>query len=665
MDTFCSLQAGVSISRKQAAFEIHRNLACSDRGMTQLLLAYHFPNVDLKEYDVDVCAWMMSQPSLKASTGYADWLKAFPVWRQSGLFYPLALAATYMPDLHSWLPSEVHSSHVARAFAGCLQALRDPSLDHVSHLSSLAVAWASDNTGAAHILSGIMDRLAVLMGVKSNGNPHCPDGGFTLQHALDAFPTSLGDSMHESNFLWWHQARSAIEATFPPSLLCAPLVRPKRASWGHKQLTLEVACHPGQVNPVVVRFVEFELGVVYPSHGGATPMDCIHTYSPCHGKECLAQQTSFRVQDVIWRLGEIMLSPEVASCMMMAPRQAQSRVNPQVVLDAMCSLFVPFNSTPMEVNPGYLEKMALLDASIPAVLTYEFSQTQTAVMWRVDLPSRGIVYMGSGAEVNPAAESQHHLRKILVNSKSCNARHVGGIHSSQSRVDEGVLRGCIRTFASLELGDHPSNLILVKSEDENMGMGYCGEKLFSTPITSTTLAESLACFALCPPSRVTACPLGSSCSWKEGGIDPRYAEKQLGENGFRYRDWVAMHVGKGGTQQSRLASHAIEFDNIHATLIPWVDTENNNEVRWVRVMSSLPVDSRTIVGRTLRQGIESRFLHDLRMLPTPTLDGQTTNTKVERCNAELYVNGPNQVSIAYAPTGDTRLQFMYFDLQCP
>jgi hypothetical protein len=665
--SFSESQMGTPMSKERATFEFHKRLVCSDRDLTSLLLLQHFPNMSCREYDVDVCAFMLSRCN---SMHYDQWLSAFPCWRDSGLFFPMALSAVYMPQLGSWLPEEKQDTTFAITLQNCLNSLGRPSLDHVAPLKTLAAVWAADTTGSAQIVAVTLDRIAVLMGIKSNGSR---PGEFDLSTALAAFPRSFGDpdaGMHESNYHAWHSLRSVVEATFPPSLLLAPCVRPKRPTWGYNQLTLEIANVDGFLPSA--RFAEGVLQLVQPESADnplivRVDRSAISAFSPVFNRDCLLNQTSFRIQDVLWRLGEIVTSPDVAACMLYPMAAMANLVGaPAVYSHPTLAMLVDRNtllnrmaglsSSLKTVDAHYQAFTKALEATVPPVFVTHFPETQSILMWRLDIPSRAIIYMGTGAEVSPAAESQHHLHKVLVNSK-VQQRPVGGIVQIQPRSDESALRECLCHFAATDLAGHPSNTVLVKagdahsSDDDDIGSRQ------TMPISCTTLAESVACFALCPPSKLNRTPLGGSCAWKENGIDPRYAERQQAENGARYRDWVAMHAGRGGTQQSRLASHFVEYDSIYTTKMPWI--QEDKSVNWVNVSSTAPPESKTLQGKTLRQAVESRFLHDLRMLPSHT---QLSRPKIERSNAEIYTaNGGTKVAIAYAPSGQDKLDFIAFE----
>lgn len=117
-----------------------------------------------------------------------------------------------------------------------------------------------------------------------------------------------------------------------------------------------------------------------------------------------------------------------------------------------------------------------------------------------------------------------------------------------------------------------------------------------------------------------------------------------------------MHVDEQGTQQSRLASHTVNFDRLYITKLPWLSMENESS-SWVRVYGTLPLTNKTIQGKTLKQAIEARFLSDPSMLPTAC----ETDT-VQRNNIELY-HTREQVAVTYTPTTatDPKIEFLIFE----
>ena len=628
------------LSQSAAVFEAHKHLACGDRDLTRMLLGMHFSGC--REYDVDICASMAASPDIT----YASWLRDFPRWRDTGLFFPLTLAARHMPTLGHWLPLDVHATPLARSLADCLNCSAGAGTT-AEVLERLCSAWGSDTSGAAHLLAGTLDRIAVLMRVKSNARP---GQDMRLDPALAAFPRSFGGSMHEANHAAWKGLASAVEDAFPPSLLLAPLVRPKKPTWGFHALTLRVEQTGFAGGLPRISFAENRLGLIAPEVHAHTE---VHTHTPCFAKDCMFHQTSHRVQDVLWRLGEILTSPDVALAMIhpaavsaclrgsaldavLAPADVEACSDRKRVFDRMragCSSDLG----------SYISFAGDLEGVTPPVSMERYHQTLALLFWRVDIPPRVVLFVGDAADMEPASQSQHHLSKLLLNSK-IHQRAVGGCGVCPVGATEQDLRGVLRTFAAEELRGHPCNMALA----------------VSSPVVSTTLGESLACFALAPPAKLNTCDMGDSPPWKEDGIDPRYAEKQVASNGFRFRDWAAMHVGRGGTQQSRLAAHVVEFDALHVTDMPWL---HDGGVEWVRVASTVSPQSRTLQGPTLRTAVENRFFHDPRMLPVRA-QGDT----VAKADAEVYMDGDARATVVYSPTASSttlarRLEMIAFQLQ--
>lgn len=634
----CAKTQGVS--PMEAGFDLHRHVAKPQRELTQLILEQNFPG-EMKEYEIDVCAYMMANPKLT----YSQWLHDFPRWRQAGLYYPLCLASIYMPTSDCWLPECAWGTPLACWLDNTLQALRshDEDHSHSRYLSALAGQWSEDETDARAVLASVMDRLAVLMGVRSNAMPIKDD--FDLSRSLAKFaraakPASLYEDLHAHNYRIYPDLQQLVQDAFPPSLLYAPLVNPKRPTWGYSNLRFGVWSEKNGF-PVVVTLLSYDFERVDPD-----PSSVAHTYTPAHLKKYSSSQTSQRLQEVLWRLGEVACSPEVRLCMD-HPHLALATLSAPTT-DVTLSTLMPGASDTRDAEEAYLAYTQSLDRLMPAPVMSTYPDTQHLLMWRLDIPPRAIVYTGTDADVDPASHAQHHLPKILVNTKA-NARPVGGILLSPDKPTEATVRGCLKTFAATELPSHPSNTVLVTQHDAVIGANRVGP---IAPVTCTTLAESVACFSLHVPEAITVCALGESCAWKEDSIDPRYAEVQVALNGFRLRDWAAMHIGKAGTQQSRLASHSVSYDTLYTVSMPWMDQDN--ATRWVKVASTLPVDGKVLSGPSLKKAVESRFLHDLKMLPT--VGGE----KVDKHNCEIYTDASGSVGIAYAEKGGTSLQFVLF-----
>lgn len=650
----CMLHKG-TLTAGQAAFDAHQAIVKPDRHLTQFLIEHHFPGPH-KHYELDVCAYMVAMPDMT----YNRWQATFPTWRRLGLFFPMALASLFMPTLDCWLPLEAHETPVAISLSACLCALRNPLINHQEHLDLLAQDWARDTTGASDIISGKLDRLAILMGVKSNGNPF--ELGWALNKFAETFPICEHESpsaeIHSQNYLAWHALKASVEKTFPPSLLAAPLVRPKRDTWGYQKLTLSVSPSEDAVGHVVT-FAEHTLEHVKASK---TCSNLAYTYHPPFIKECSMNQTSQRIQDVLWRLGEIATSPEMSLCML-RPDMAlaildlskKNETENQILaqLDISTVLKNMSERDKQKINSlkeCYLFYTNMVESIIPQPVSLQLPLKQAALFWRLDTPSRAILYTGSEMEVDPHLQSTHHLPKVMINAKFCH-RPIGGIIKVQCDSQVDTLRKAICSFGKDGLAVHPANTVLITKNE--FCFGNVTKLKSVAPATCTTLAETIACFGLTNPNIISQCNLGLSNSWKEDGIDPRYAEKQLAENGFRFRDWTALHVNQSGTQQSRLACHVAEYDCLHTIAIPWY--ADNDHVRWVHVSATLPPKPRTLQGKTLRQAVDCRYMHDLRMLPTEN------NTNISKPNAEIYTDPQGCVGIAYCLDDSPKIHFICFE----
>ena len=668
INCFLSIPQNQGMTHPRAAFEVHAHLPCPDRDMLRLTIQMHFQNV--LEYEVDLCRHMISVEQLP----YSEWLNSFASWRSRGLYYPLALAARRMSTAVHWFasPPPGETCPVAKAFFHALSCLSQPQnkkdendgqrqqQQHRVALEQLTAAWENDTTGVSRELAGTLDRLAVLMRVKSNGRIKDPRD-FNLENALKDFPDYSKLDMHKSNYSAWHSLKGEIEDAFPPSTLCAPLTRPRRSTWGYPRLTLELL--PGSI----LRFHEQQLQLVPGTQDllGKPEAERGSAYPSSFSKNlfdgCLASQTPSRIQDILWRTGELMMSAEIALCMLYPTvalasldgasdpvwrRYSDYCSNKEHIINSMQT--VVQNTDSGFGQHHFMRYIARLEACLPQLSGTKFPAPLDFLLWRVDLPPRLLIYTGSSADVAPDSPARHEAPKLLVNGKA-NPRTISRLIQLEAHqhtpFTEQTVRDSVRLFGKNHLLDHMANTVLVK------GHG---------PAIATTLAETLASFTLATRPEPIVRELGELPSrWDGDSIDECYAERQDGENGFRFRDWTAMHVGESGTHQSRLAAHLITCDSLLHTQIPWL-TEDGG-ICWVQVASTAPPENRTIQGHTLRQAVEARYMHDLRMLPV-----RNPGDSVLRANAELYAEGEHQVAIAYTPTGEkcpARVELALFQCQ--
>lgn len=629
----------------QHVFECHKHMVCSDRDMTRLLLSEHFP--DSREYDVDVCAEMLRDKTLD----FDRWKSEFGQWRELGLLYPLAVAAKAMPSLGYWLPRSVHKYPLAQEFNAALARIRDEGARGSREvLSDLCKAWESDETHIGTLLGQTLDRLAVLMRVQSLNNTCAPSRN--LDAAVAVFQAKHpAQGMHALNRSMWVSLASDILDTFPPSLLCPLLATQHRSSWGIPKLALE-ATSDGALG-----FKRFPLAWIDTQgwefqHDRQVLEETLLCESAPGGPD---EAYTCRIKDVLWRLGEVCTSPEVHTCMLHPQRvldaiasnepshkprlaaAADPRDDEDFIISHMCG-----DMSHTDTDSTYQRLTHSMENMHPATRVHILREPVHLCMWRLDLPPRALVRMPGGENSSPLHEAPRQLinHKLALPTRA--SMHVSGSPMCAQDVLTSVRRWALSNWDGL-----------MRSES----IAHAGGRL-----TLTTLQEAVEAFTGTDSPCVNKGVMGKSCSWDHPGIDARYAEHQEGENGFRYRDWVALHCSPECTQQARLAAHCISVSEWHVTQVPWLRSDGS--VTWVHTTATLPIVSRTMRGDTLRQAVESRYMHDPQLLTVARDDDVLT-----RANMELY-DTDGRVVIAYAPVaqaGDkpSRLQMMAFHVAQP
>jgi hypothetical protein len=150
-------------------------------------------------------------------------------WRNQGLLHVLALAAVQMPTLADWFPPPLQdlleeSSAVTEGLATLLDRL--PSARSETDAAGIIEAFIASqaphaSTQVAQSIARTVDRLAVLMRVKSNAGDDEAD--HSLDTCLDVFPPLEALETYDI----WAQLKPALERTIPPSLLCLDHCRRK------------------------------------------------------------------------------------------------------------------------------------------------------------------------------------------------------------------------------------------------------------------------------------------------------------------------------------------------------------------------------------------------------------------------------------------------------
>ena len=204
-----------------------------------------------------------------------------------------------------------------------------------------------------------------------------------------------------------------------------------------------------------------------------------------------------------------------------------------------------------------------------------------------------------------------------------------------------------------DFADHPHHKVSIKISPDESEIHH-----------TTTLAEAVNLFTGPPPFRISEVALHESEPWNEEHIDDRYAERQIAENGLRLRDWATVYHDENEIQRCRMASHAILCSEVFETHFP-LSTPAGHQ--WVSVASTLPAETRVLrhMGggnslEVLRRSVESRYMHDPKLLPV-----RSKEDRVDRAHMELYTDSKTgQVLLAYAPVaadgGKKAIEFVSF-----
>ena len=619
-------------------YEMQRTLPFIDLGLVRHMLSMGRP--ESTEYEARISSNILR---LYRELSWEEHLQKLDAWREAGALHPLLLAASCMPSLNDWLPVDMHSD--VAAWGDILTAVNGAT--YVEHIHEALVSldrrvdWGSP---AGLAISGLLDCVCVAMRVLSNSK--AGDSG-SLDEALGMFPDWSGATLNDI----WKGARGALESNLPPCVLCPRMSGFRRGTWGYQSLT---PFYDGQS----VRIVERKLEWVEPPTQAAESSQA----------NSLSKQTGFRLQDVLCRMGEIALSPEIGHAMMLAldglrflhTGSASITQNEQGYCHSPALLlhFMSDGSRLASDKEDVDNFIGELFARLPEVKCVH--SPVHIVGWRVDPPQRVIIFTGKipGRRLDTA----------LLDERSC-VSSVGGIflvpdaggRTKRESVDRtwGVRRAmsgdmlqCLRGL----LRDPPMETLRVDDNRQH---------------THTILHEGLGEMALCEPLLHTTVPLHSSMRWDNEREDTRYSETQAGSNGRRVRDWIAVHRDTIHPQKCRLDSHSVVVEQYYTTMFPW--RKDDGTTVWVDVASSvkpevrvLPLRRRTNGSRPdplsgLLTSIKARFLQDLKLLPV-----RDASHRTERTNTTVYVDRQrNQILVCYAPTGDSesRIEFMAFGLR--
>jgi len=620
----------------ESVYHAHQAYMVEDRNMTRYLVSLLKPNA--KEYEVDIAGNL-----LRASPdSFDEFERRFTNWRGEALYHPLCLAARNMPRVEQWVPELLR--HEADDWQELLDIVNMHSFCTPSRLSAVCGALADRSPMLNNYICDVLDRVAILMRVKSNAaldSPRLDDYMPLLQFPKDE------QAQYTHCLMVWNRLRQTLEQAVPPSLLCPAICPPSRGAWGYRRMLL--AMHGTSEETLQIQ---------------PSPFVWMDKDSLGHREPISSPQD--RLYDILVRLGEAATSPEVAHLMLdpaslhdiLAGRaRGNSRVpdysNRQYVIDRMDG-HSPNNADFMACLTKILE-------SLPANTERSLGAPVQLLAWRVDCPPRAILYHGTEDKLDLTAQPPHTLEKSIGQDKVLN-RTVSGISVLDCpTLEEGGIHGALRALIAEEIvgphadfANHPHHTVSIK-----IGPGNATETRHTT-----TLAEAVSLFTGPPPCKLSAVPLHESAPWSEGHIDTRYAERQTGDNGSRFRDWAVVYHDQDEIQRCRMAAHEIRCSKVYETHFPLAS--NAGHTWWVSVASSIPTETRVLRhlgGRTnlevLKRAVENRYMHDGKLLPV-----RDKHDTVTRDHMEIYSDEKSgHVMLAYAPVGPDgkkAIEFMTF-----
>lgn len=612
-------------SHAEAAFHAHQ--AGEDMALARLLV--HCLNPSAREYEAEIASNILrSRPS------YDEFHRDFTSWRGNALYHLMCLAARRMPMASHWVPKTL--LHEAGDWQDLLTQFNQSSFCSPARMEGFFHALWDRSPQLNHRICCLLDRLAILARVCSRE----PSLDFEDSLAPLKFPAKGG---FEAQHGVWYSLRRAMESA-PPSLLCPALYPPNRATWGYRHLRLLMRedrpyIHTGDLSWI-----------------GKDELSSLK-----EGAFALPD----RLHDIFLRAGEAATSPEVAHLMLHPESLADALAGRRVIRESLPNLsdrafVIGEMDRPRPADEAYRACVARLASALPATSTLALEAPCQLLAWRVDCPPRVILYRGHAMDLDLGAQAPHLLHKTIHQDKVAN-RTVSGISLlTEPATDRAAVHDALRACIAEEVvaphrafSDHPHHRALVKPVP--MGLNNRFSPCEPVPHTTTTLAEAVSVFAQ-PPANLSEVALHGSQPWTEDRVDGRYAERQVGDNGSRFRDWVAVFYDPHDpqpVQRCRLASHEVRAGEVHRTHLPLIGQDGSSS--WVSVASSLPVETvmlRRQQARTdleaLRRSVDARFMHDGKLLPV-----RHVGDRVERDGMEIYSDHrAGQVLIAYAPKSE-------------
>lgn len=659
---------------------------------------------DAKEYEVDIAGNILrSRPS-----SYEEFHSQFTNWRSHGLYHALCLAARNMPRVDQWVPDSL--LHESNDWQEALDRFNQHGFCSEHRITGICEALAGRSPAVCNHICSLLDKVAILTRVKSN--PRTSSASCLLDDYLNMLRLPIGEnSPYAHSLAVWGRLRHIIENAVPPSLMCPSLYPPtNRGAWGYKRLDLTMNEGRLCIFPTPLQWIDKD-ELCQKDYGERLP-DRLYDILIRMGEAATSPE-----------IAHLMLSPTTMSDCLAGNRvdaQSLPRFSDRnYVINAMREHASDYDSNYesdfSKVEPSYhptdklcdnshfAEIMHKLEACMPAVGVRYFPEPLQLLAWRLDLPPRALLYRGSATELDLSKTPSYLLPKLSLQDRLQN-RTISGVSMLPSidSIQASKLESKAPETASLDLEIHDDKnesgmdtklsaevqLARVDTEADPIHTAlraciaeeiiaphgdFANHPLHKVNVRiapgkseihhTTTLAEAVNLFTGPRPFHISDVPLNESEPWNENHIDYRYAERQKAENGSRFRDWATLYHDEHEIQRCRMASHAVTCQELYETHFP-LSTQNGYE--WVSVASTIPAETRVLrhMGgnsnmEILRRSVESRFMHDGKLLPV-----RNRGDHVERTNMEIYTDhASGQVFLAYAPIavdGSKKIEFMAF-----
>lgn len=528
-----------------------------------------------------------------------------------GALYPLILCAKNMPTLNDWLPVDLHEA--AQQWGELLEEINgSASLEEAVRAIETRLKNIDWSGQAGQNLVLTLDKACVAMRVHSGR-------GCDLDKALQSFPphTVSPESL-------WKQlvSQGLLQKCLPPTLLLPNDF--KHDTWAVEHLKPEMQ------------------GSLLKLTG--SPL----AWTKRQPRPVREKSASDSLSTLISRLGEVALSPHMAYAMT-HPKEAKYSLSTGRSLfaqDALLAFKDPSHVLSLGKSLSHPSEedvfmfLSALSEKNPRVKTINLKSPHKIIAWRVDPPPRALAFTGKiMGNLNMATFAPHMLKKCILTDEKPVVAHISDVSVVGEEACEKDVTSLVAHYATANLQAEQTKGTL-----------------------QTTLMEALAVFCSTQPILRTEVPLCASTAWDNDHQDARYAETQTGDNGFRYREWVAVYNDAKQILKCRLDSHAIYASELHTTKMPWCRLDAPTE--WVTVVSSAKPEMRVLYERAKHKegdfasflcSIKARFLQDLKMLPVrdPAIH------KVDRQDVQVYTNSKmQQVLVAYAPTKGQRVEFL-------